>query len=170
MYENMISVDRGARESLQKQIRSQIAIGIVNRQYPLDRRLPSIRRLARELGVSVTTVSLAYQGLSRDGFVEVRRGAGFFVNPDVLSEAGGAPNGEPLAGAEAPGEGLDYEAFFRGRSFNLPRVVKPADCLSRYRYPFVCGLIDPSLFPIDQWRGCVRDSMGALELGNWAAD
>ena len=57
MYENMISIDRKAHESFQKQIRRQIAIGIVNRQYPLHRPLPSIRRLSAELQVSVTTVA-----------------------------------------------------------------------------------------------------------------
>ena len=53
MYENMIVIDREAPESLQKQIRRQIAIGIVNRQYPLHHPLPSIRQLSAELGVSL---------------------------------------------------------------------------------------------------------------------
>ena len=59
---------------------------------------------------------------------------------------------------------------FRERSFNVRRVVKPADCLVRYRYPFVCGLIDPARFPIAKWRECVRDSVNVVEVGNWAAD
>ena len=42
------------------QIRRQIAIGIVNRQFPVNHPLPSIRQLSRDLEVSVTTVSLAY--------------------------------------------------------------------------------------------------------------
>ena len=47
---------------------------------------------------------------------------------------------------------MDYGEHFRERSFNVRRVVKPADCLVRYRYPFVCGLIDPARFPIANWR------------------
>ena len=35
MYENMIVIDRQTSESLQMQIRRQMAIGIVNRQFPL---------------------------------------------------------------------------------------------------------------------------------------
>ena len=181
MYENMIKVERGTRETLQLQIRRQIAVGIVNRQYSLDHPLPSIRRLAHDLEVSVTTVALAYEGLKQDGFVEVRKGAGYFVNPEVLSDAGAA-SAVPLPGetrtrgrgpaddAVASSAEFDFTAFFRGRSFNLPRVVKPADCLARYRYPFVCGLIDPSLFPINSWRACVRDSNNVIELENWATD
>ena len=181
MFENMIKVERGTRETLQMQIRRQIAIGIVNRQYSLDHPLPSIRQLAKDLEVSVTTVTLAYEVLKQDGFVGVRKGAGYFVNPEVLSDAGvasavalpgaiGAP-ARGLAGEDdAPSAELDFKAFFRGRSFNLARVVKPADCLMRYRYPFVCGLADPSLFPINAWRACVRDSINVFELENWATD
>ena len=171
MYENMIRIDREAPESLQKQIRRQIAIGILNRQYPLHHPLPSIRRLAAELDVSTTTVALAYEALKQGGFVTGRKRSGFFVNPDALTDPGhDTPEpGVPAGGAAAP-ERVDYRAFFRERNFNLSRVVKPADCLVRYRYPFVCGLTDPSLFPIASWRECVRDSVNVVEVGNWATD
>ncbi len=170
MYENMIAIDRRAPESLQQQIRRQLAIGIVNRQYPLHAPLPSIRVLSLELGVSVTTVALAYDALKQDGFVEGRTRSGFFVNPDVLTDPGHALKRTVPPEIGTARMRLDYAPMFRNRSFNLPRVVKPADCLVRYRYPFVCGLIDPSLFPIRSWRECVRDSVNVVELANWAAD
>ena len=88
MYENMIVIDRRARESLQMQIRRQLAIAIVNRQFPLHEPLPSIRALASDLKVSVTTVALAYKALKADGFVVSRRRSGYFVNPDVLADPG----------------------------------------------------------------------------------
>lgn len=34
----------------------------------------------------------------------------------------------------------------------------------------MCGLTDPSLFPITSWRECVRDSVNVVEVGNWATD
>ena len=170
MYENMISIDREARETLQQQIRRQLAIGIVSRLYPLDQPLPSVRRLASDLGVSATTVALAYETLKRDGFVEARGGSGFFVNRDALTD----PSQEHGPGASAPvlaqRQPLNYASLFRGRSFDRPRVAKPSDCLVRYRYPFVPGLSDPSLFPIRSWRECARDSVNAVELANWATD
>ena len=170
MYENMIVIDRKAQESLQKQIRRQIAIGIVNRQYPLRHPLPSIRQLSAELDVSVTTVALAYEGLKQDGFVVGRKRSGFFVNQDVLTDPGHALKPHVSADIAAPPHRIDYQAFFEKRTFNLQRVVKPADCLVRYRYPFVCGLSDPSLFPLTSWRECVRDSVNAVEVGSWATD
>ena len=90
MYENMVVIDREAPESLQKQIRRQIAIGIVNRQYLLHQPLPSIRQLSSELSVSVTTGALAYEALKQDGFVEARNRSGFYVNQDVLIDPGHA--------------------------------------------------------------------------------
>ena len=170
MYENMIVIDRDAPESLQKQIRRQLAIGIVNRQYPVHRPLPSIRQLSTELSVSVTTVALAYEALKQDGFVQARNRSGFYVNPDALTDPGHTLKRDALGDVAVPGSGIDYRRFFSGRSFNLERVVKPSDCLVRYRYPFVCGLIDPSFFPITSWRECVRDSVNVVEVANWATD
>ena len=94
---------------------------------PLHRPLPSIRRLSRELGVSVTTVALAYEALKQDGFVEGRNRSGFYVNQDVLTDPGHAlkPDAPVIV---PPPEKIDYREFFRERSFNLKRVVKPADC------------------------------------------
>ena len=170
MYENMIEVDRGAPESLQMQVRRQLAIAIVNRQFSLHEPLPSIRRLASDLRISVTTVALAYKALKADGFVMSRDRSGYFVNPDVLADPGhtvvaGGRSTEPPKPSR-----VDYARLFRGRSFDGERVVKPADSLVRYRYPFVCGLIDPSLFPLAQWRECVRDAVGVVGVGNCATD
>jgi GntR family transcriptional regulator len=41
--------------------------------------VPSVRELARELRVNPATVSKAYQRLTADGALEVRRGEGTFV-------------------------------------------------------------------------------------------
>ena len=170
MYENMIVLDRESAESLQKQIRRQIATGILNRQYPLHDPLPSIRQLATELDVSTTTVALAYEALKQDGFVEGRKRSGFFVNRDVLTDPGHTLKPHVSSDIAAAPDRVDYRGFFSERNFNLSRVVKPSDCLVRYRYPYVCGLIDPSLFPVSSWRECVRDSVNVVEVGNWATD
>ena len=140
-----------------------------HRQYPLGRPLPSVRRLATELDVSVTTVALAYEELKQDGFVVARKRSGYFVNQDALTDTGHTLQSQ-LPYDIAPPDRIDYRAFFEDRSFNLERVVKPADCLVRYRYPFVCGLSDPSLFPLTNWRECVRDSTSAVEVRSWATD
>ena len=170
MYEHVIQIDREASESLQMQIRRQVAIGILNRHYPLGHPLPSVRRLAADLNVSVTTVTQAYASLTRDGFVVARRRVGYFVNPDVLTDPGHSPTSRLVADSPPAPDRIDYRALFKARTFDHRRVVNPADCLVRYRYPFACGLNDPALFPLKKWRECLHDSVSTAELRNWATD
>ena len=171
MYEHVIEIDREAAESLQMQIRRQLAIGILNRHFPLGQPLPSVRRLAADLHVSAITVAQAYASLQRDGFVVARARIGYFVNPDGLSDLGyAAATAGRAAALPPPAERIDYAAFFEARTFRHRHVVKPADCLVRYRYPFVCGLNDPALFPLRQWRECVHDSVTAVDLSTLASD
>ncbi|MGB1238083.1 MAG: GntR family transcriptional regulator, partial [Pseudomonadales bacterium] len=169
MYQNMFAINRESSESLQKQIRRQIAIAIVNRQLPLHQPLPSIRKLATQLNVSVNTMALAYEALKQDGFIDSRDRSGFYVNVDIYQEGQLDKWAHQLTPQE-PEQQFDFSAFFERRSYNLPRVSKPSDCLVRYNYPFICGLVDPSLFPIASWRECIRDSVNVVELKNWAAD
>ena len=51
-------------------------------------RLPSLRVMAKELGISVDTVLDVYRLLSDEGWLRSRRGAGFFVSddPNVAAE------------------------------------------------------------------------------------
>ncbi|MCY4557892.1 MAG: PLP-dependent aminotransferase family protein [Chloroflexi bacterium] len=169
MYENMIVIDREAQESLQNQIRRQIVIGIVNRRYPLSQPLPSIRQLSAELDVSRTPVLLAYKQLKQEGVVVARERSGYFVNQDAVADPGHTLTLWAPADI-APPDRIDYRAFFEEHSFNFDWVVNPADCLVRYRYPFVCGLSDPSLFPLAKWRECMRDSANVVEIKSWATD
>ena len=167
MFHGLIHIDKSAQESLQGQIRRQIAIAIADGKLPIDRRLPSIRTLADELQVSLNTVALAYATLKDDGFLVSQDRSGFLVNPDARTRL---RESLPASDETQTQPRFDFKAHFAGRSYNLPRTMKPSDCLVRYRYPFVCGLVDPGLFPIAMWRECVRDSGGAVELKNWAAD
>lgn len=80
-------------------------------------RMPSIRRLASEKGVSPATVVDAYERLVNYGYLEARRGSGFYVL-DRQREQGGAAhptgaglaagatsNGTVRAGVSGPGVG-----------------------------------------------------------------
>jgi DNA-binding transcriptional regulator YhcF (GntR family) len=52
-----------------EQIKFQIRTQIAGAQLPPGAALPSVRRLARDLGVSPNTVSRAYADLQREGWV-----------------------------------------------------------------------------------------------------
>lgn len=62
-------------EQIVKEFKEQILNGGLGEKSPL----PSIRTLAKELGISVITTKRAYDELERQGFIETIAGKGSFV-------------------------------------------------------------------------------------------
>ena len=102
-------------------------------------RLPSIRRLARSLEVSPSTVVEAYDRLAADGLIRSRRGAGFFVAPQAAAPLALAELGPKLDQAIDPfwvsRQSLDAE----------PETAKPG-----------CGWLPPDWMPGDSLRRALR--------------
>ncbi|GAA4557630.1 GntR family transcriptional regulator [Planotetraspora kaengkrachanensis] len=63
-----------------EQLRAQLARQIQDRTLPVGSRLPTIRRLATDLGLAVNTVGRAYRELEEAGLIETRGRAGSFVS------------------------------------------------------------------------------------------
>jgi DNA-binding transcriptional regulator YhcF (GntR family) len=63
-----------------EQIRAQLARQIQDRTLTVGTRLPTIRRLAADLGLAANTVGRAYRELEEAGLIETRRAAGSFVS------------------------------------------------------------------------------------------
>lgn len=63
------------------QIKEQIKEQIVNGHIPEGTTLPSIRKLAKEIGVSVITTTRAYRDLEEEGFIASMQGKGSVVLP-----------------------------------------------------------------------------------------
>ena len=72
-------MDSQAAKPLFDQLRSQIIAGVRSGQLPAGVRLPTVRELARELGLAVNTVARAYRELEAAGIVETRGRFGTFV-------------------------------------------------------------------------------------------
>lgn len=64
---------------LYEQIKKQITEQIINGELPPGYMLPSIRALAKELGISVITVKKAYEDLEAGGYIVTNQGKGSFV-------------------------------------------------------------------------------------------
>jgi DNA-binding transcriptional MocR family regulator len=73
------TLSREAGESLTDQIVRTVAARIDERVLRSGSRMPSIRRFAESHGVSPFTVVAAYDKLVARGYLESRRGAGFFI-------------------------------------------------------------------------------------------
>ncbi|WP_394919947.1 GntR family transcriptional regulator [uncultured Robinsoniella sp.] len=63
------------------QIKEQIKEQIMNGTIPEGETLPSIRQLAKNLGISVITTTRAYSELEQEGFIAARQGKGSVVLP-----------------------------------------------------------------------------------------
>jgi DNA-binding transcriptional MocR family regulator len=72
-------LSRDSGEPLADQIFRAVSARIDDKQLRVGSRMPSIRRFAADHGVSPFTVVASYDRLVAQGYLESRRGAGFFV-------------------------------------------------------------------------------------------
>lgn len=75
--------------AIYEQIVNQLKNGIISGELKPGEAMPSIRRLASELEVSVITTKRAYEELEKEGLVRSVSGKGFYVceaNKDYLRE------------------------------------------------------------------------------------
>lgn len=77
-----ITVSSSKHEPIYEQIAEQLKTLIINQKLKPGEALPSIRRLASELGISVITTKRAYDELEKEGFIETITGKGCFVSKD----------------------------------------------------------------------------------------
>ncbi|HEX3680211.1 MAG TPA: PLP-dependent aminotransferase family protein [Galbitalea sp.] len=114
----------------------QLSAAIVDGSLRGGEALPPTRDLAASLGVSRTTVSVAYDRLLAEGFTVTRRGAGTFVAADRSS----------ISRSRAPhGRAVHPRAVWAGAGINPDRHDRAA-------YDFAIGVPDPALFPLAAWR------------------
>jgi GntR family transcriptional regulator / MocR family aminotransferase len=82
--EPLLKLDRGATESLSRQIQTQLRDAIRRGLLKVGARLPSTRSLSGDLGVSRPVVLDAYDQLAAEGYLHTRQGA----RPVVADVAG----------------------------------------------------------------------------------
>ncbi len=147
-----IRIEPSCGQTLQDQIYFCIRRSIVEGLIRADSRLPSTRTLAAELGVSRTTVLLAFEQLKAEGYIVPKQGSGIYIakelpdrRPDLRVVASGAVMKHPLLSA-------------RGRSLAQARSVDRR--LPLPPRPFRVGTPAVDLFPVRLWsqiaRQCVR--------------
>lgn len=65
------------------QICELLCVDIVGGTYDVERRLPSVRELAADLGVNPNTVQKALDTLEEQGLLYSVRGSGWYVHEDI---------------------------------------------------------------------------------------
>ena len=97
---------------LREQLCAQIILGTVSGRLTPGERLPTVRELARRVGIHPNTVSAAYQDLVKRSWLRLKRGSGVFVR-----ELGPVPPDQDL---DPMVRGWLEEAAARG--FTLPEI------------------------------------------------
>lgn len=135
----MPSLNRNSPEPFYQQVYEQIASSIESGLYSAGKRLPSIRECARELGVSNSTIELAYQQLVAEGYISARRGSGHVVNMHKAT-----PGFSPARSEEYRAALAQLEADNR-------------DTSPEPRYDFAYDSIDAETFPFVSWARICRE-------------
>lgn len=109
----------------------------IQRGYLLpNAKLPSKRKLAEDLGVSVNTVSAAYDQLAAEGYIEIRPQSGCFV--------------------------CDIGELVQLSGGSLPTGQRPSAPL--FSVDFSPAAIDQTHFPFNLWRRLLRQCFDELDL------
>ena len=114
----MFDLVRISRVPLTDQIVVGFTTMIERRQLAEGTRLPSVRRLSRQLGVSAFTIVTAYDRLAALGAIEPRAGTGFFVARRAADTS--------LARIEAPPETPDTALSLARAALDLEPIAVPA--------------------------------------------
>ncbi|SPJ30344.1 MocR-like pyridoxine biosynthesis transcription factor PdxR [Falsiruegeria mediterranea] len=151
-----------AQGTLQAQIQQMIAEGILSGRFHVGEKLPSSRKLATHLGISRITVTLAYTELLANDYLTSRGRSGYYVSDNAPVP----PSYTPLQRAE---ETVDWNRAIARRFTGGDTLHKPSNWRD-YRYPFIYGQADPTLFDHANWRLCAVRALGQKDFASLTAD
>jgi GntR family transcriptional regulator / MocR family aminotransferase len=149
-------LDLVAQGTLQARIQQMIAGGILSGRFRRGEKLPSTRRLAVHLGISRITVTLAYTELLANDYIAARGRSGYFVSDN-------APEPPPAPDTVIRSDSVDWARAIGQRFTGGSTPEKPQDW-ARFRYPFIYGQADPTLFDHANWRLCAVQALGARDF------
>jgi GntR family transcriptional regulator / MocR family aminotransferase len=149
-----LAVDLSARGDRATAIYRALLAAIRGGRLAPGDRVPPTRVLARDLGVSRTTVAAAYDRLTAEGLLESRTGSGTYVTAALTA----APR-EARPGVLRPRAGWTFTPTPTSGSHRPPL------------HDFRVGIPDATLFPFDAWRRLLAAEVrvGAHAPGTYAA-
>jgi DNA-binding transcriptional regulator YhcF (GntR family) len=81
------TIDHGSPVPPFEQLRTQIAAMVVTGELEPGTKLPTVRQLARDLGLAANTVARAYRELEADQMISTQGRRGTFVRSELLDSA-----------------------------------------------------------------------------------
>lgn len=163
--EQLFYINPDSKLTLQEQLQRLLVDAILNDHFKPDRPLPSCRKLAKNLGVSKNTVTLVYEHLATEGYLISKERVGHFVNKTILENRIQTKKLVPIEGGEKP----NWRSRYKKNPSSQSNIIRPRDWQS-YQYPFIYGQIDPTLFPIEEWRKCSKQAQKFQSVKEWTMD
>ena len=74
-----IWLSKNSEVSIHEQITTQIVLGVASGDLQIGQKLPGTREIARRYSVHANTVANAYRKLAEQGWLEFKKGSGFYV-------------------------------------------------------------------------------------------
>lgn len=151
---NLLTIERKSVTPLYEQIYQYLKSGIEDGQFSAGSRLPSVRALAGEVGVSKITVEQAYLQLAAEGYIKAHDRSPYEVLPlPVL---------------------LDNRTFFEKASdaalTDSLTLIEQDSHANSIRYNFATGAMDPEGFDYSRWKRYIgyilREPERLLAYGN----
>lgn len=143
-----ITIDKLSKESAYEQIRRQIAELVRDGLLEAGEKIPSVRELARSLGVSVKTVYSAYEALAAENIIATRHGSGTYITAQPGVALGvNLRTREEMGGPVSELPPMRWEPyFFKSEFFGVPRSKRhTGDLIQMSR-----ANPDPALFPFER--------------------
>ncbi len=147
-----LTLEANAKKSLQTQVFDQIRALILDGRLRAGMALPPTRALAEKMEVSRNTISIAYERLAAEGYVEARGTAGIFVT-------------------SIPPDGLLFKRISKGNVWTggiIPELAgDPLLCFAgtpgggddRPSLDFWVGRSASSAFPLQLWRRIINKQL-----------
>lgn len=151
-----LHITLSGRGGLTAQLYRQILDAILDGRLRPGDQLPPTRELAGRLRVARTTVTIAYERLTAEGYLVARQGSGTFVSRAPVRRA--APD-TALAGEALASRDVWEELPRTGLAETAPAT-----------WDFGIGVPDGDLFPLEAWRRSVGRELrtGKLFAGGYA--
>lgn len=135
---------------MHRQIYEKMRQAILEGEIPAKSRVPSSRVLARQLGVSRTTIVNAYDQLFAEGYLENRIGAGTFVAAELPEKMLQAPK---IRAVKTSAAAFSRELNLSRQGSQMARALKGVlrEHSANKPIPFRNGSTAIDRFPFDTW-------------------
>ncbi|WP_051579859.1 PLP-dependent aminotransferase family protein [Pseudonocardia acaciae] len=169
-----IGLDRRLSVPLHRQLYERLRVAILRGQLAAGARLPSTRSLAHELGISRTTVLVAYEQLRAEGYLEGRVGAGTTVAllpPESLLRAPGPSTGTTSRVRTGTRRSPSRRGALMAQAPNVPSTPPRSGAQAAFRV----GVPALDAFPHELWNRLIvrrarrspRDLVDYQEVGGY---